>query len=51
MDLVGHVNILGEVLLLDQGAVSIVELMATGPAIVKQGTGRTSVIAVGNEAT
>lgn len=43
------VSILVEVRLLDQGAASIVELMATGLEIVKLGTGRTSVIAVGSE--
>lgn len=44
------VNILAEVLLQDQDAASIVELMATGLEIARLGTGRTSVIAVGTEA-
>lgn len=44
-------SILEEVLLLDQGAALIVELMATGLEIARLGTGRTSVIAVGSVAT
>lgn len=51
MVLVDLVNILGEVLLQDQGAVLIVELMAIGLEIAKLGTGRISVIGVGNGAT
>lgn len=43
------VSILAEALLQDQGAVSIVDLMAIGLEIARQVTGRTSVIAVGNE--
>jgi hypothetical protein len=49
--LVDLVSILEEVLLLDQGAALIVELMVTGLEIARLGTGRTSVIAVGSEAT
>lgn len=49
--LVDPVSILVEGLLLVQGAVSIVDLMGTGLEIAKLGTGRISVIAVGNEAT
>lgn len=51
MVLVDPVSILVEGLLLVQGAVSIVDLMGTGLEIAKLGTGRISVIAVGNEAT
>lgn len=47
MDLVDLVSILAEVLPLDQAAVSIVDLMATGLEIVKLGTGKISVIAAG----
>lgn len=49
--LVDPVSILVEGLLLVQGAVSIVDLMGTGLEIAKLGTGRISVIAVGNEVT
>lgn len=49
--LVDLVSILVEVLLLDQGAALIVGLMAIGLEIARLGTGRTSVTAVGNEAT
>lgn len=49
--LVVLVSISEEVLLQDQVAALIVELMATGQEIARLGTGRTSVIAVGNEAT
>lgn len=49
--LVAPVSILVEGLLLVQAAVSIVDLMGTGLEIAKLGTGRISVIAVGNEAT
>lgn len=45
------VSILGEGLLLDQDAVSIVDLMGTGLEIAKLGTGRISVIDVENEGT
>ncbi len=51
MVLVDLVSILGEVLLQDQDAVLIVELMAIGLEIAKLGTGITSVIGVGNGAT
>lgn len=51
MVLVDHVSISVEVLLLDQGAVSTVELMATGPGTARPETGRISVIGVVNEAT
>lgn len=45
------VSILVEALLLDLGAASIVGLMAIGLETAKLETGRTSVIAVVNEAT
>lgn len=51
MVLVDLVSILGEVLLPDQGAALIVELMAIGLEIARLGTGRISVIAVEKEAT
>ena len=50
MALVGLVITLEEVLLLEQGAASTVELMVTGLVIAKLGIGRISVIAVVNEA-
>ena len=49
--LVDLVSISVEVLLLDQGAVSTVELTVTGPGTARQETGRISVIAVVNVAT
>lgn len=43
------VNILAEVLLPERGVASIAELMVTGLAIARLGTGRTSVTGVGIE--
>lgn len=51
MVLADPVSILAEDLLLDRVAASIVASMATGPEIVKLGTGRTSAIAAGTVAT